>query len=173
MSIWKELTNPSSFAGEFDTAVEAPAPVEIPARPNGPSSNISKKESVIGATVVIEGKIDGDGELRIAGSIKGDVHLKGDLILDPGAHIVGAVEADNASLGGHIEGNVTVSGHIQLLETARLIGDVKAQNLTAAFGARVRGKVEFGWDEPELKPLESKLSADQNGTEPRGNIDPQ
>jgi cytoskeletal protein CcmA (bactofilin family) len=173
MSIWKELTSPSSFAGEFAAAVPTSAPVEIPARPNGPSSNINRKESVIGATVVIEGKIDGDGELRIAGTIKGDVHLKGDLILEPDGRIVGAVEAENATLGGHIEGNVNVSGHIQLLETARLIGDVKAQNLTAAFGSRVRGKVEFGWDEPELKPLESKISADQNETEPLGKIDPQ
>lgn len=35
MSIWKELTNPSSFAGEYDTASEAPMPNNIAPRPNG------------------------------------------------------------------------------------------------------------------------------------------
>jgi cytoskeletal protein CcmA (bactofilin family) len=171
MSIWKELTNASSLAGKFDTAVEAPVRVEIPARPNGSAAHI-KKDSVIGPSIVIEGKIDGEGELRIAGNIKGDVHLKGTLILDPGACIVGAVYADNATIGGQIEGNINVSGNIELLETARLIGDLKAQNMTAAFGSRVRGNVEFGWGEPETKSVEPKISAAQNGAQPLEKISP-
>ena len=174
MSIWKELTNPTSFAGQYDTEVESLTPAELPPRPNGSmvaSITTIKKESVIGPGLVIDGKIDGDGDLRIGGCVNGDVRVKGSLILDSGARIVGAVNADEVILGGQVEGNISASGHVRLLETGQLLGDVKAKFLTAALGSRLRGKVEFGWNEPEAK--ERHKSADTTGTQSAENTNPQ
>jgi cytoskeletal protein CcmA (bactofilin family) len=171
MSIWKDLTNPTSFAGQYDTEVEFSAPAEIPPQPNGPMVATIKKESVIGPGLVIDGKIDGDGDLRIGGCVNGDVRVKGSLTLDPGARIVGAISADEVILGGQVEGNISASGHVKLLETGQLLGDVKAKFLTAALGSGLRGKVEFGWNEPEAK--ERHKSADTNGTQPAANTHPQ
>jgi len=149
MDIWKELTNPDSFAGQYETAVEALAPMERPERSNGPSEHIDKKESRIGPGIVIEGTVEGNGDIRIAGSIKGDVRLKGNLSIESGGRIVGAVSADSVTLGGDVEGNINASNHVTLLETAQLVGDLKARFLTVAAGSRMRGRVEFGWDQPE------------------------
>jgi cytoskeletal protein CcmA (bactofilin family) len=171
MSIWKEITNPTSFAGQYDTEVEFVAPAHNPLRHNGSKEPTIKKESVIGPGLVIEGKIDGEGDLRIGGCVKGDVSVKGSLTLDPGACIVGAVNADEVILGGQVEGNVSASGHVKLLETGQLLGDLKAKFLTAALGSRLRGKVEFGWNEPEAK--ERRKSADSDGTQPAANANPQ
>jgi len=167
MSIWKELTNPTTFVGQYDTGVELPALAGSPPRPNGSLVQTNKQESVIGPGVVIEGKIDGDGEIRIGGCVKGDVRVKGSLTLDPGGRILGTVNADEVTLGGQVEGNIVASGHVKLLETGQLLGDVKAKFLTAALGSRLRGKVEFGWNEPVA--IERNKSADPNGTEPAEN----
>lgn len=39
----------------------------------------------------------------------------------------------------------------KLLESGTLIGDLKGTSLTVVVGACMRGKVEFGWDEGEIK----------------------
>lgn len=164
MSIWKELTHPTSFAGQYDTGVEFPAPAYAPPGPDGPLVPGNKQVSVIGPGVVIEGKLDGDGDIRIGGCVQGDIRVKGSLTLDAGARILGAVSADEVILGGQVQGNIIASGQVKLLETGQLIGDVKAKFLTAALGSRLRGKVEFGFNEPEAKALERNKSADHNGT---------
>ena len=82
MAIWKELTNPESFAGEYETAVAAPGTVERFARSNG-TAPYGKKESLIGPGVVIEGKIQGDGDIRITGRVNGDVRISGSLFIEP------------------------------------------------------------------------------------------
>ncbi len=162
MDIWKDLTNPDSFAGQYETAVEAPAPVERPQRSNSLSGHIDKKESRIGPGFVIEGSIEGNGDIRIAGSIKGDVRLEGNLAIEPGARIVGAVSADNVTLGGYLEGNINASTHVTLLETAQLVGDLKAKILTVTAGSRMRGRVEFGWDDPAANSIESKKASEKS-----------
>jgi cytoskeletal protein CcmA (bactofilin family) len=88
----------SSFAGEYDTASEASMPNNIAPRPNGAVTNTSKMESVIGPGVVFEGNFTGEGDIRIAGQIKGDVRLKGNLILAAGARITGDVSAYSVRL---------------------------------------------------------------------------
>jgi len=167
MSIWKELTNPSSFAGQYDTAVECPEPANMPSRPVSPSA--AKRESVIGAGVIIDGKVEGDGDIRIGGLVNGDIRVTGNLTLDPGGRILGAINADKATIGGLVQGNITASGHVTLLETGQLIGDVKAKFLTAALGSRVRGKVEFGFNEADGRILERNGAADHKGLEPHAN----
>jgi hypothetical protein len=48
---------------------------------------------------------------------------------------------------------------VKLLESGQLIGDVKAKFLVAALGSRMRGHVEFGWDEPELRAPDKKSTS--------------
>jgi cytoskeletal protein CcmA (bactofilin family) len=166
MSIWKELTNPSSRAGEYDTAIEAPAPVCTLPQPKSHAPSTTPIESVIGPGVVCAGNLTGEGDLRLAGQIKGDVRLQGTLTLAAGARITGSVIANSVIVGGQLEGNIQSPGHVQLLETGQLIGDVKAKFLTAALGSRMRGHVEFGWDEPESAEVRKVVSAELNGTQP-------
>ena len=106
-------------------------------------------ESVIGAGFTIEGKIKGDGDIRIGGNFKGDVQVNGNLTIEPGADIGGEIVADNVTIAGKIDGNVTASNQVKLLETCKLVGDLKASSLTVVAGSRMRGMVEFGWDQQE------------------------
>ena len=105
------------------------------------------KESVIGSDLTIEGKIEGSGHVRIAGRFKGDVNVQGNLTIESGAKLTGGVRASAVIIGGEMEGNIDAAQRVELLATGVLNGDLKAGSLTVAAGSRMRGQVEFGWDE--------------------------
>jgi len=105
----------------------------------------ARAESVIAADIMIEGKIEGTGSVRIAGKFKGDASVQGDLTIEAGAKLTGGVRADKVTIAGELEGNVEEASHIELLPTGVVIGDLKAGSLTVAAGARMRGQADFGW----------------------------
>ena len=149
MAIWKEQTT---------TKIE-PTPLSstpAPSRPSEPASSYDMprraaggegKESVIAAELTIEGKIEGSGHVRIAGRFKGDVHVQGNLTIESGAKLTGSVRANSVIVGGELDGNIEGAARVELLETGVLNGDLKAGSLTVAAGSRMRGQVEFGWDD--------------------------
>ena len=141
---------PFEAARENPPASEtASASTPAPARHTG-----EPKASMIGTGLVIEGKIEGDGDVHIAGSFKGDVRVNGDVTIEPGAHINAEISAGTVTVGGQIEGNINASTQVKLLQSGQLIGDLKAKSLTVAAGSRMRGRVEFGWDDQDSKKIE-------------------
>lgn len=159
MAMWKEVTKTEPAVGQPEVR-ESLAPGEIAPRPKAPL-NHDPKESVISAGLTIEGKIEGHGDIRIAGTFKGDVKVRGNLAVESGAHLSAEISADTVTIGGEVEGNINAASQVKLLESGQLVGDLKATSLTVAAGSRMRGRVEFGWDEKELKRVEpKKLSED-------------
>jgi cytoskeletal protein CcmA (bactofilin family) len=127
-----------------------PAPVAQPARRPAPRSEGG--ESVIAANLSIEGKIEGSGNVRMAGRFKGDVRIDGNFNIDPGAHLTGQVLAAVVVVGGELQGNIESAKRVDVLEGGVIVGDVKAGSITVAAGSRMKGHVEFGWDdEKKLK----------------------
>jgi cytoskeletal protein CcmA (bactofilin family) len=105
------------------------------------------KESVIASDLTIEGKIVGSGHVRLAGRFKGDVQVDGNLTIDHGATLDGQVRAQTVIVGGELKGNIENAKRVELQEGGIITGDVKAGSLTVAAGSRMRGQVEFGWEE--------------------------
>jgi len=109
-------------------------------------------ESVIAANLTIEGKIEGSGNVRMAGRFKGDVRIDGNFSIDAGAHLTGQVLAGIVVVGGELQGNIESAKRVDVLEGGVIVGDVKAGSITVAAGSRMRGHVEFGWgDEKTVK----------------------
>jgi cytoskeletal protein CcmA (bactofilin family) len=133
------------------TPIDASRRVGTGAAPNA-------KESIIASDLVIEGKIEGTGHVRIAGKFKGDVHVQGNLTIESGAQLTGEVRADAVIVGGELSGNIEAATRVELLQTGVLNGDLKAGSLTVAAGSRMRGRVEFGWTE---KGGDDKINQDK------------
>jgi cytoskeletal protein CcmA (bactofilin family) len=104
-------------------------------------------ESVIAAELTIEGKISGSGDVRIAGRFKGDVQVDGNFRIDAGAKLEGQVRAGVVIVGGELQGNIEAAKQVDVLSTGIIVGDVKAASITVAAGSRMRGHVEFGWED--------------------------
>jgi len=155
MAIWKEVNkdgsampfegiNENGNGGTVESAA-APAPVR---------HTSASRESTIGTGLVIEGKIEGDGDIHIAGNFKGDVRVNGDVAIEQGARVSAEITADTVTVGGQVEGNINATTQVKLLQSGQLIGDLKAKTLTVAAGSRMRGRVEFGWDDQDSKKVE-------------------
>ena len=164
MAIWKEPTTTNKEATMLtpETAPVKSEPVTVPAdispaTTRRPATR-EAKESIIAADITISGKIDGTGHVRIAGRFEGDVNIQGDLALDTGAKLTGAVRANCVTVGGEVEGNIESAASVELLATGVLNGDLKAGTLTVASGSRMRGRVEFGWgDERDQLPAKPSI----------------
>ena len=112
-------------------------------------------ESVIAAHLSIEGKIEGKGNVRMAGRFKGDVRIDGNFNIETGAHLTGQVLAGIVVVGGELQGNIESAKRVDVLEGGVIVGDVKAGSITVAAGSRMRGHVEFGWEDdkaPKIGP---------------------
>lgn len=162
MAIWKEAAS-TTKEPSFSTKDIAKESVIVPPEPAvrseldypadiAPSTTKrpvprDAKESVIAGDITITGKIEGEGHVRLAGRFEGDVHIQGDLTIDPGAKLTGSVRAHSVTVGGEVEGNIDSAARVELQATGVLNGDLKAGTLTVASGSRMRGRVEFGWGE--------------------------
>jgi cytoskeletal protein CcmA (bactofilin family) len=154
MALWKDSSPASAPAAPVpaqdparDTVRATVAPIHPePARP-APAARTEPRESVIATDLLIEGKIEGSGHVRIAGRFKGDVKVDGNLTLEKGAQLHGQVQAGVVIVAGELHGNIDSAKRVELQEGGVINGDVKAGSLTVAAGSRMRGQVEFGWDE--------------------------
>jgi cytoskeletal protein CcmA (bactofilin family) len=161
MALWKDTGSSVSPAGSNPVAANPtvtelhtrPAERSVP-EPAAPADTARRAaarpaavESVIAAELTIEGKIVGSGDVRIAGRFKGDVQVDGNFRIDPGARLEGQVRAGVVVVGGELQGNIDAAKQVDVLSSGVIVGDVKAASITVAAGSRMRGHVEFGWDD--------------------------
>jgi len=150
MALWKEATAAQKDVPEITLDPTAKSDLEFAAdlgsvaRRSAPREG---KETVIGGEITIVGRIDGAGNVRLAGRFEGDVNIDGDLTIETGAKLTGSVRAHAVMLGGEIEGNIDGALRVELMPTGVLNGDLKAGTLVVAAGSKMRGRVEFGWGE--------------------------
>jgi cytoskeletal protein CcmA (bactofilin family) len=166
MALWKDTTpgttgqSPVPPAPAGNTFTREPERTNVaPLNPDTTKRHKERpemKESVIASDLTIEGKIVGSGHVRIAGRFKGDVQVDGNLTIDGGANVDGQVRAQTVTVGGELKGNIENAKRVELLEGGIISGDVKAGSLTVAAGSRMRGQVEFGWDDEKKSSLETK-----------------
>lgn len=172
MALWKESVKTSATETPEATDLarpvipeakpEAQTPVQPALRPT-PTPGKPKTESLIAPDITIEGKIEGEGHVRIAGNFKGDVNVRGDLTIEPGARVTGSVRAEKVTIAGELTGNIESAAHVELQQSGALTGDLKAGSLSVAAGSRMRGQAEFGWDDAKDSHSAHKTGG-HNGT---------
>ena len=95
----------------------------------------------LGPRDILQGRLEIQGDLRIAGNVEGDLKASGDVTIDSGATIQAAIEGANVSVRGQVTGNVTARKRLTLAGTGKLVGDVKVGRLTVEDGASLNGNV--------------------------------
>lgn len=159
MALWKDQMKSSSHhtAEALDLSRFAAPPAEDtePAAAVQPGFNSTREksqgESLIAPQIIIEGKIEGAGHVRIAGTFKGDIDVRGDLTIESGAKVTGSVRAEKVTIAGELIGNIESAVHVELQQSGALTGDVKASTLSVAPGSRMRGQADFGWEDSATK----------------------
>lgn len=97
----------------------------------------------------IRGKISGEGDLQILGSVEGDVVVRGDLTIGESASIeTENLEAQAVTIQGEVKGDVNATGPVRLGRTARVHGDLKGSEISIEEGAQFSGRIEADFELP-------------------------
>ena len=78
----------------------------------------------IGVGVALDGSLETEGDLRVAGETKGALSVAGRLVVEPGAVVAGAVRASALVLRGRLEGEVWTLAEPDIASGAQLLARV-------------------------------------------------
>jgi cytoskeletal protein CcmA (bactofilin family) len=109
-------------------------------------ADMTKTTTVIGPDTHIKGEMVFDSTARILGTFEGRVIAKGEIQIGEGAACKAAVEGATVIVDGLIEGDVQARERVQLNSKARVIGDITATTLVVAEGASFTGNCRVGSD---------------------------
>ncbi len=130
----------------FNTATaEKKAPNGVASSNGTPSVSTPEGATcIIAKGTIIEGKITTSENIRIDGTIKGEVRCEKRLVMDAGGLIEGNMHAGESTIKGRVVGTVTVTNTLHLLESSFIKGDIKAKKLHVEEGAKYDGKCLIG-----------------------------
>lgn len=126
----------------------------------GQQATLAQNETTyFGKNLKIKGRVSGNGNLIILGTLDGEFRLKGRLKIAQPAKIKGEVNADVISVNGNVHGSLNAKDRVHLDQTARIQGRINTPKLSIMDGAIFDGEVKMGLQTP--KP--NKSAGPENG----------
>ncbi|MBI3519694.1 MAG: polymer-forming cytoskeletal protein [Bacteroidetes bacterium] len=111
---------------------------------NKSSAVDSSSINLIGNGTSITGDINSNGDVRIDGTLKGNISISGKLVVGPSGNIEGNVICQNADVSGEIHGKVSVSELLSLKASAKLLGDIVTGKISIEPNATFTGTCNMG-----------------------------
>ena len=131
------------------------------------AEDVSNSSNIIGKGTVVEGSLETFGNIRVEGSVVGNIKTKSKVALGQSSRVEGNILAQNAEVAGEVSGTVEVSELLLLKPTAVINGDIITNKLIVESGATFNGGCKMGVQQKEIKigsngqtkPLEEKRPA--------------
>ncbi len=98
-----------------------------------------KQLNNIGAGTNIKGDIDCSGDIRIDGSLTGNLNAKGKVVIGTSGSINGEISCKNAQIEGKVEGKIIVAELLSLKSTSSIMGDIVTTKLSIEPGSVFTG----------------------------------
>ncbi|MBR2450661.1 MAG: polymer-forming cytoskeletal protein [Paludibacteraceae bacterium] len=92
----------------------------------------------------IIGTVITDSDMRVDGTIEGDVRCSGKLVIGEHGAVKGTVECQNAEIMGKLEGKIDVQHTLALRATSALNGDICTGTLMIEPNATFNGTCKMG-----------------------------
>ncbi len=103
--------------------------------------------NLIGSGTEINGDVNSNGDIRIDGTLNGNLNTKGKVVIGETGKAKGEVTCKNADISGKIEGKITVSDLLSLKPSSLIEGDIVANKLAIEPGARFTGNCRMTGNE--------------------------
>ncbi len=104
----------------------------------GGSSSIT-----LGPRDVLIGKLTVDGDIRVQGTIEGELSATGDVSVESQGTVKAPVEARNVSVRGNLTGDVNAREKLVVAGSGIVSGNVKISRLAIEDGATLNGNVSM------------------------------
>jgi cytoskeletal protein CcmA (bactofilin family) len=94
----------------------------------------------------ITGDIKSNGDIRIDGTLKGNLSTKGKVVIGPTGKVNGEVICKNSEVSGIVEGKITVGQLLNLKASSKILGDIATSKLSVEPGAIFSGNCKMSDD---------------------------
>lgn len=108
--------------------------------PETPTQNIN----LISSGTKITGDIVAEGDIRIDGSLKGNIKSKGRLVIGSSGSIEGEILCSNIEIAGRFKGKISAAELLTMKSTAVVSGDIIATKLAVEPGSLFTGSCQMG-----------------------------
>ncbi|MFV0312331.1 MAG: polymer-forming cytoskeletal protein [Dysgonomonas sp.] len=103
------------------------------------TASLDKTHSVLSQSTMFSGEINSKGDLRIDGSIEGNINCEGKIIIGPDGRVNGNIKSSSIELMGKINGDVIAYDIVRLKSSSYFKGEITALNLEIEAGANFFG----------------------------------
>lgn len=104
----------------------------------------SNSATLISAGTVLKGDVKSESDLRIDGTIHGNVSSGAKVVIGPSGFVEGNVEGVLADISGRLVGNVAAKEVVQLRSNGNVQGNITAASLQIDAGAIFNGQSQMG-----------------------------
>jgi cytoskeletal protein CcmA (bactofilin family) len=116
-------------------------PVEAPAVRAAPAP-APANESLIDARSTFDGRFESEHDLRVEGTVIGEVVCGGRITVEREATARARIEARDGLIRGRLDGDIMCAGQLIIAGTAVVTGTIRAASLVVEEGASLKGSVE-------------------------------
>jgi cytoskeletal protein CcmA (bactofilin family) len=99
----------------------------------------------------IVGDIVATNDIRVDGTIKGNIKTSGRVVIGPTAKVEGNVESPGVDLIGLMQGNITSSGLVSLREKSMFLGNITTAQVSIEAGAIFNGECHIARENGKAK----------------------
>jgi cytoskeletal protein CcmA (bactofilin family) len=110
----------------------------------GSEKQFSSSATLISAGTILNGDIISENDLRIDGTVKGNIKCSAKIIIGSTGFVDGNVEGGNADITGKVQGNIAVKDFLQLRGECNVSGNLSAVKLQIDPTATFNGQCQMG-----------------------------
>ena len=108
-----------------------------------PESNVPASASMIGAGTTLKGDITSNGDLRIDGTLKGNIIGSAKVIIGANGLVEGDISGAQADIMGKVVGSIRVKELLQLKNGSHVDGNISAGKLQVEPSATFNGQCQM------------------------------
>lgn len=99
--------------------------------------------TLISAGTVLHGDVKSENDLRIDGTIHGNIFGQAKVVIGPAGMVEGNIEGMHADISGRLNGNVVAKETVQLRTKSCVQGNITAASLQVEAGAIFNGQSQM------------------------------
>lgn len=112
--------------------------------PSSYEKQISSSATLISSGTTLKGDVISESDLRIDGTIKGNVKCSSKIIIGATGFVEGNIEGVQADVNGKVHGHIIVKDLLQLKGESKVNGNIKAGKLQIEPTATFNGQCQMG-----------------------------
>ena len=99
--------------------------------------------TLISSGTVLQGDVKSENDLRIDGTIHGNVFSRAKVVVGPSGFVEGNIESVHVDISGRLTGNIVAKEMVQLRAQAQVQGNIHSASLQVDAGAVFNGQSQM------------------------------